>query len=134
MADLCGELGAGGRVGVTSYGVPSWHRMPWRPLASALIACGGWYSPQTYKSALRADDAARAMRETRALFGACPVVPSIPAYDVDTTDKVGEVEQMRVATERMGAGVDGLAVWSDPQLSASERGVLKAYAEKRGWR
>lgn len=139
VKDLIGETASLLRsdlgLGITSYPVPSMHpRMPWSDMTHARA----WGSPQTYSTALSPQLCRRAFAEWGKRFDV--LVPSVPAYDVSGVRSLNPGAQMREVLDRVVRDprtrkprVPGVAVWSDPQIDASERGVLKSFAASIGW-
>lgn len=115
-------------LGITSYPVPSMHpSMPWEDMWHGRA----WGSPQTYSTALQPKLLELAFAEWGKRFKT--LLPSVPAYDVSGADAR---TQLRTVLERVVGTpprVPGVAVWSDPQIDAEERRVLRAFANGAGW-
>lgn len=120
-------------LGVTSYGMQAWHRMPWADLQLPRA----WGSPQLYRSALEPDIVRTSLREWGAGYGA--LVPSLPVYDVSGGALAPAAQLERVLDAvlldaRTGRPrVPGAAIWSEPQIDRAEASVLRAWAERHGW-
>ena len=120
-------------LGVTSYPVQAWHRLPWSDIEHPRA----WGSPQLYRSALEPDVVRRSLREWGDRYGA--LVPSLPVYDVSggTMAPAAQLERALDAVlldARTGRPrVPGAALWSEPQIDRAEAAVLRAWAERHGW-
>lgn len=120
-------------LGVTSYPVQRWHRLPWADLQLPRA----WGSPQLYRSALEPDIVRTSLREWGTGYGA--LVPSLPVYDVSGGALAPAAQLERVLDAvlldaRTGRPrVPGAALWSEPQIDRAEASVLRAWAERHGW-
>lgn len=109
-------------VGVTSYGIASWHPIPYGVFLG--LAGYTWGSPQLYST----QDAltARGLKEWREF---CKVlVPSVPAFGRNSKHHLAK--HLR---RFEGDDIHGLMVWSYRQIDRLEARTLKAFAEERGW-
>lgn len=113
---------------VSSYGAPWWHRdLPWREMGGYGVG-----SPQLY---VDDDDvswgqlSAHVSRSLAAWRGLqwTSLVPSIPAYGAQSGSRL----RRYLSLYEDEPGVDGLAAWSEQQLSGAEWAALARWAERR---
>jgi len=132
VTETASAVGSRG-LGVTSYPVQAWHRMPW----GSMLHPRAWGSPQLYESALMPERVRASMRDWTASYGC--VVPSLPAYDVSGGTR-SPADQMRACLDAVcldprtrAPRVSAAALWSDPQIDRSEAGVLASWSAQHGW-
>lgn len=119
---------------VSSYGVRRYHpTMPWASMASPRIAGG---QPQLYETAMGLAETRRALASWRELYGNRPLYPAIPVYPVSALERVA---QLRIAWRHVvldggtTPAVPGAYVWSESQIDADERRVLRELVTAAGW-
>ena len=113
-------------LGVTSYPIAAMHRMPWPEMSA------GFGMPQLYRSAANPSLVERAVREYGERHGGV-VVPAVAAY-------LGDHELLRSDLIRVSGldksdrpRVDGMCIWSWPQISGRDRGVCAEFCDRAGW-
>lgn len=131
---LAAKAAAGVPALVSSYGVRRYHlTMPWASMAGPRIAGG---QPQFYKTAMDLAETRRALASWRELYGDRPLYPAIPVYHVSTLERVA---QLRTAWRHVvldggtTPAVPGAYVWSESQIDADERRVLRELVTAAGW-
>jgi hypothetical protein len=106
-------------IGITSYGVPRYHKsLPWEKWGGC-----GWGSPQVYTTSAAVTAVGLAEWEAA---GWSTLIPSVGAY--------GPLSGGKLAA-RLDAfdTFPGIILWSWELMSPRERVILRQYAAGRGW-
>lgn len=121
-------LPAGASLGVVSYPVPSWHAT----LNPASFALADWGSPMLYESAGDLNTIDRAYREWSALVQT--IVPSLSAVGLgESGAEQLDSDIRRVLGQSAPARSNAAMVWSEQQMDAADRLVVRSSAGRFGW-
>ena len=121
-------LPAGSSLGVVSYPVPSWHAT----LDSGKFAQADWGSPMLYETAGDPATIERAYREWGALVDV--VVPSLSAMGTGAQGAAKlEADIRRVLGDSTPTRSCSAVIWSEQQMDAADRLVVRSSAERYGW-
>lgn len=119
-AQMVADLGLR-RSGITSYGMATWHRVPWAAFASG----GAWGSPQLYSvDDAQVDQGLSAWREK----GYPELVPSVPLFGPNGGRKL-DAHLSKFVNDGGEPEIKGFVFWSYQQANALEWKTIRRWAE-----